>query len=157
MSRHVSPHGLTVLLVESAQDDREMYAEYLRASGLRPVEVGDTADAIRRAARADVIVTGIRLAGPFDGIELVRRLRVNAATHLKPIIVLTACAWDGDRRAAERAGCDVYLTKPCLPDDLLREVQRLAQSARAARPVDSRQLPETQAHPVRADLSRRSA
>jgi two-component system cell cycle response regulator DivK len=157
MVRHVSPHGLTVLLVESAQDDREMYAEYLRVSGLRPVEVGDTADAIRRAARADVIVTGIRVAGPFDGIELVRRLRMTPTTRLKPIIVLTACALDRDRRAAEGAGCDVYLTKPCLPDDLLREVERLAQSTRAARPVDSRQLAEIEAHPLRAHLPKRSA
>jgi CheY-like chemotaxis protein len=133
MARQVSAaHELTVLLVESAQDDREMYAEYLRISGLRAIEVDDLAEAIRRARHADVIVTGIRL-GRFNGIDLVRRLRANTATRLKPIIVLTACAWEGDRRAATKAGCDVYLTKPCLPDDLLREVQRLARSSTSRR------------------------
>ena len=35
----------TVLLLQSAQDDRTMYAEYLRTTGFRPLEVADTADA----------------------------------------------------------------------------------------------------------------
>ena len=38
MARHVS-HDVTVLLVESTQDDRAMYAQYLRVCGLTPLEI----------------------------------------------------------------------------------------------------------------------
>ena len=115
----------TVMLVESLQDDRAMYAEYLRASAFGVIEVGDTAKALIRAAEADVIVTGIRVPGPFDGIELVHRLRAEPATKQQPVIVLTASTRQTDHEGAARAGCDAFLLKPCLPDALLSEIHRL--------------------------------
>jgi two-component system, cell cycle response regulator DivK len=123
MARHVSPNVPTVLLVESAQDDRDMYAEYLRASGLNPVERDNTGDALDDAIEVDLVVTGIRVKGPFDGIELIRRLRNGDGTRDLPVIVLTACAFERDERRARAAGCDVFLTKPCLPDRLVSEIR----------------------------------
>ena len=41
-----------------------------------------------------------------------------------PIIVLTACAWKAERERAAHAGCNVFLSKPCLPSDLLRHIRR---------------------------------
>jgi two-component system, cell cycle response regulator DivK len=115
----------TVMLVESVQDDRAMYAEYLRASAFGVIEVGDTAKALIRAAEADVIVTGIRVPGPFNGIELVHRLRAEHATKEQPVIVLTASTMPADRDEAARAGCDAFLLKPCLPDALVDEIRRV--------------------------------
>src|SRR5260370_15370376 len=112
MARHVSPDVPTVLLVDSAHDDRAMYAEYLRVCGLNPIEVDNTADALTRATTADVVVTGIRVQGPFDGVELVRRLRNDNGSRDKPIIVLTACTFEPDQQRALSAGCDVFLAKP---------------------------------------------
>jgi CheY-like chemotaxis protein len=63
-------------------------------------KIDDTADALALARTADVIVTGIRVPGPFDGIELVRRLRADGPTKDKPIIVLTACAFEPDPTAS---------------------------------------------------------
>ena len=48
-----------------------------------------------------------------------------------PLIVLTACAWPKDRARAEGAGCDVFLPKSCLPNDLLGEVQQLLTATRS--------------------------
>src|SRR4051812_15666020 len=125
MARHVSPNVPTVLLVDSAHDDRAMYAEYLRTKGCNPIEVDEMADALTHAARADVVVTGIRVPGPFDGVELVRRLRQMKETKHTPIIVLTACAFEPDQKRALAAGCDVFLPKPCLPDLLVSHIRRL--------------------------------
>ncbi|RPI51593.1 MAG: response regulator [Acidobacteria bacterium] len=112
-----------VLLAQRLRDDGlEMYAEFLHYYGLAPLAVSNATDALRCAREADIIVTGITLDGRTDGVELVSRLRCNAATMHKPIIVLTACAWRRARERAERAGCDVFLLKPCLPNALLREV-----------------------------------
>ena len=120
--RHAPPDVPTVLLVAPVQDDRMMYADYLRYCGLNPIEIGDTAEALSRAHQADVIVTGIRVDGPFDGVELVRRLREGDGTHDTPIIVLTASAVEPNPQRALAAGCDLFLEKPCLPDRLLREI-----------------------------------
>lgn len=101
-----------------------MYAEYLRSAEFHTVEIDDTADALALAGTADVIVTGIRVPGPFDGIELVRRLRAAGPTKDKPIIVLTACAFEPDQQRAFAADCDGFLPKPCLPETLLMEIRR---------------------------------
>jgi hypothetical protein len=77
------------------------------------------------APRADVVDTGIILDDPMDGVELVSRLRHDDGTRSTPIVVLAACAWPTDRERAEGAGCDVFLPKPCLSNDLLGEVQQL--------------------------------
>jgi CheY-like chemotaxis protein len=114
-----------VLLVDAAADNRAMYAESLRAAGFRAIEIDNTADAFALAVTADAIVTGIRVPGPFDGLELVRRLRGDARTRSKGTIVLTACAFEEDRRRAHIAGCDVFLPKPCLPETLIEELIRL--------------------------------
>jgi two-component system, cell cycle response regulator DivK len=121
----VSPDAPTVLLVDLPHDDRAMYAEYLRVCGAKPIEIDNTACALRGATAADVIVTGIRVNGPFDGVELVRRLRAREGTHDKPIIVLTACAFEPEQQRAQAAGCDVFLPKPCLPDRLVSEIRAL--------------------------------
>jgi two-component system cell cycle response regulator DivK len=139
MPRHVSPAVPTVLLVDSAYDDRTIYAEYLRRHGFHTVEIDDTADGLALGVTADVIVTGIRVAGAFDGVELVRRLRDGNGTHDTPIIVLTACAFEPDQQRALAAGCDTCLTKPCPPDRLVSEIRAvLTTGMPTAKPTHAR-------------------
>ena len=119
-----------VLLVQSPGDDGlDMYAEFLHYHGFVPMRVTNAHDALNVAPAAAVIVTGILLHDNMDGIQLIDRLRGDDRTKNTPIIVLTACAWPSDRARATNAGCDVFLPKPCLPDELLREVRRLLASS----------------------------
>jgi two-component system, cell cycle response regulator DivK len=139
MGRVTSRRIPTVLLVENFADDRQMYAEYLRRQRYRVIEIDDTGDALQMAPSCDVVVTGILVCGPFDGLELVRRLRAADNTRNKAIVVLTACALESDRQHSHEAGCDAYLPKPCLPDALAAEIRRtLVASATRARPVPAR-------------------
>jgi CheY-like chemotaxis protein len=125
VARHVSPGVPTVLLVSDDQDDRGMYAEYLRLRGCLPLEAATTDEALRRVLDADAIVTDVRVAGSCDGLEFVRRVRSDQRTHAKPVIVLTSWVFDPSREEALAAGCDVFLTKPCLPESLVLEIRRL--------------------------------
>jgi CheY-like chemotaxis protein len=111
----------------------DMYLEFLRDHGLAVIGVSDAWDALRAAPKADVIVTGILLASSIDGVELIARLRHDYRTNQTPIIVLTACAWKAERERAEHAGCDVFLSKPCLPSDLLRHVRQWLAESRLRR------------------------
>jgi CheY-like chemotaxis protein len=95
------------------------------------IPVSDTRDALMLAPQADIVVTGMNLDDPMDGVELVSRLRHNDCTRSTPIIVLTGCVWPKERARAEGAGCDVFLPKPCLPNDLLGKVRQLLAATRS--------------------------
>jgi two-component system cell cycle response regulator DivK len=103
----------SILLIDADDDSRIMYAEYLRSRGMTVVVAEATDDAL------------LKSAGSFDGIELVRRIRVSHRTARSPIIVLTACAFEPDQQRALAAGCDRFLPKPCLPEQLEDEIRKL--------------------------------
>ena len=89
---------------------------FLRYHGLAVIPVSDARDALMLAPQADIVVTGITLDDLMDGVELVSRLRHDDCTRSTPIVVLTACAWPTDR--------DVFLPKPCLPNDCWAKCSR---------------------------------
>jgi DNA-binding response OmpR family regulator len=119
-----------VVLAQPRDDGLDMYVEFLSYHRFAVIGVSDAWDALIAAPKADIIVTGILLAGSMDGVELVARLRRDQRTSRTPIIVLTACSWSSERERAEGAGCDVFLPAPCPPDDLLRHVRQLLAQSR---------------------------
>jgi two-component system cell cycle response regulator DivK len=123
-----TPVRSPVVLLVQRNDDAEMYAEFLTHAGVTPITASNAVDAFDAARRSDIVVTGIRLSGELTGLDLIARLRADARTRDLPIIVLTALAWRVERERALEAGCDLFLPKPCLPDDLLRQVRLLLAS-----------------------------
>jgi two-component system cell cycle response regulator DivK len=111
-----------ILLVQQEQD-RLMYGEFFSHRGVETVCAADGSDAVRLAAVADVVVTGLSLPGDIDGFEVIKRLRRDPQTRSKPIVVLTSWGWQTERLRALEAGCDLFLTKPCLPADLLAAIR----------------------------------
>ncbi|MFL5358411.1 response regulator [Archangium sp.] len=115
-----------VLIVDDYQDAREMYAEYLEFSGFRVAEARNGLEAVEKAFALHPAVILMDLSLPvMDGWEATRRLKGDARTRAIPVVALTGHALDGHSREAQDAGCDAYVTKPCLPDALVREVQRV--------------------------------
>lgn len=123
----------SILLVEPADDDRRIYVDSLRERGFDVLVAESTDDGLTASQNADLIITGIRMPGSFDGVELVRRIREDGRTKHKPVIVLTICTFEPDQSRAFSAGCDVFLPKPCLPELLIAEAERLIAQARALR------------------------
>jgi CheY-like chemotaxis protein len=116
-----------VLLVNDFPDEREMYAEWFQHKGYITLQAASADDACRLAVELhpDVIVTDINLNGDTDGLWLTHALKTDAATSAMPVIILTGRAFDRDRLEAARAGCDRFLTKPCVPDVLEHAVDEL--------------------------------
>ena len=104
-----------VLLVQPGDDGLHMYAEFLSDAGLAVIAVSDAWDGLIAAPKADIVVTHILLAGSMGGVELITRLRRHERADRRPIIVLSACAWDAERKRAAHAGGDLFLAKPCVP------------------------------------------
>jgi PAS domain S-box-containing protein len=65
----------------------------------------------------DVILMDINLPG-IDGFETTRRARQLPAPFLRPIIALTAHAFEEQNHEAKKAGMQDFLTKPILPEAL---------------------------------------
>jgi CheY-like chemotaxis protein len=41
------------------------------------------------------------------------------------VVALTGHALAGISEGAKKAGCDAFVTKPCLPEDLVREIRKI--------------------------------
>jgi CheY-like chemotaxis protein len=85
---------------------------------------GEAAVQIALAQRPDVIVMDLAMPR-LNGISAVHRLKQEPRTHNIPVIILTGYAFRAIQHGALEAGADVFLTKPCLPEDLERHVQSL--------------------------------
>ncbi len=119
-----------ILVVDDYQDAREMYAEYLQYSGFRVAEASTGNEALAQAfaLKPDLILMDLSLPG-MDGWEATRHLKADERTKHIPIVALTGHALAGASDGAKRAGCDSFVTKPCLPDDLVVEVRRMLSAA----------------------------
>ena len=119
-------HRALVLVVEDYQDAREMYAAYLQFSGYDVAEATDGAEAIAQTIELmpDIILMDLALP-KMDGWEATRRLKSDVRTRHIPIVALTGHALAGHAEGARQAGCDSFVTKPCLPDALVAEIERM--------------------------------
>ena len=128
MSEHNAP---LILVVDDYQDAREMYAEYLQFSGFRVAEARNGNEAVEQAFALlpDLILMDLSLPG-MDGWEATRQLKADDRTRHIPVVALTGHALAGASEGARKAGCDSFVTKPCLPDDLVVEVRRMLNVAK---------------------------
>jgi len=115
-----------ILLVDDYQDGREMYADSLRFAGYKTLEASSGVEALQLAIDRlpTLILMDLSLPG-IDGWEVTQRLKKDPRTRHIPIVALTAHALQEERERAERAGCDAFVAKPCLPEELLAEVERV--------------------------------
>ena len=107
-----------------------MYTEYLEFSGFDVVEAGNGMEALQRAVDAapDIILMDLSLP-VMDGWEATRRLKADERTASIPVVALTGHALAGISEGARKAGCDAFVTKPCLPEDLVKEIRRVLDSS----------------------------
>ena len=114
-----------ILVVDDYQDAREMYAEYLEFSGFRVAEAKNGAEALDKAFELspDIILMDLSLP-VMDGWEATRRLKADERTRHIPVVALTGHTLSGHSNGAKEAGCDAFVTKPCLPDALVQEVKK---------------------------------
>lgn len=117
-----------VLLVEDQPDNRNIYKTILEFAGHTVFEATNGVEALAsvRSRVSDVIVMDVTMP-LMDGLEATRQLKGDPRTAAIPILVLTAHATSADREEAFAAGADAYLSKPCVPKDVLAEVERLLQ------------------------------
>jgi two-component system, cell cycle response regulator DivK len=115
-----------VLIVDDAAHTRDLYTEYLMFRGLAVVAAPDAETGLHLAQtlRPDVIVMDLAMPR-LNGITATHRLKQDQRTRRIPVIVLTGYAFRAIEQGALEAGAEVFLTKPCLPEELEVKIRGL--------------------------------
>jgi PAS domain S-box-containing protein len=106
--------GATVLVVEPDPDTCELYSEWFTVGGFRVVAAADAESALEMYAkyRPAAVVTEIRLQ-PFDGFELLSRLKSIPGAQRLPVVAVTSQADARTLMRALVAGAVEAIAKPC--------------------------------------------
>jgi CheY-like chemotaxis protein len=113
-----------VLIVDDFEDNRAMYVEYLEFHGFRVAEAVNGEEAVARTLELMPSIVVMDLSLPvMDGWEATRRLKANPRTKNIIVIALTGHAEPSHAKKARDAGCDDFVPKPCLPEQLVAKVR----------------------------------
>lgn len=120
-----APRPPVILVADDDRDTRELYRACFDLCGFVTAEASSGGEALRKAERLkpDVLLTDL-VFPDIDGLTITRRLKAQPATAGIHIILITGAAMQDLERQAADAGVLKALLKPCLPETMLREVQR---------------------------------
>ncbi|NNJ13227.1 response regulator [Chloroflexales bacterium ZM16-3] len=120
-----------ILLVEDNADQIQVMTDYLEAHGYRVSVAQNGGDALMLAHGYPpvLVLMDIQMPG-MDGLETIRRMRLDPQLRTLPIIALTALALPGDRERCMAAGANAYMAKPVSLSELRAEIEaRLGRGA----------------------------
>jgi two-component system, OmpR family, KDP operon response regulator KdpE len=108
--------GANILVVEDDDETRHAVVRELHLRGYEVTEAPDGKSAVERweRRRPDLVLLDLGLPD-VDGIQLIRRIRREAAT---PIVILSGRYEEREKVQALEAGADDYVTKPFGVDEL---------------------------------------
>lgn len=118
--------GKHLVIVDDDPGSRDGYRMYLANAGFIVHTLAGGADAVDfvRSAAPDLVVLDLGLPD-LDGWEVARRLKYDEQTRRIPIIAFSGRSMQHEQASALRAGCDIYLAKPCPPERLLTTIRKL--------------------------------
>lgn len=118
--------GKKILVVDDESDIVETIKMRLEANGYTVLTAVDGNEGYRKAKTdsPDLIILDLMLPG-IDGYQVCRLLKFDENYRRIPIIMLTAKSQEEDKMWGEKAGADLYMTKPFKPQELLEKIKEL--------------------------------
>ena len=132
----------TILLVDDNDDNQMIYRAILEHVGYRVLECPDGRSAIEcvRAESPDLVLMDLAMPS-LDGWEVTRILKSDPRTTDIPVLALTARVMPDDRVRSQKAGFEMYLTRPIEPRQVLEEVKRVLGDRQAPGSSPAEELP----------------
>ena len=118
-----------ILIVEDNELSLTLLNDFLKVKGYEILKTSKGREAINlaRDKQPDLILMDIRLPD-ISGFDATRLLKQDDQTKSIPIIAVTAFATSGDETKALESGCDGYIKKPVIIDNLLRTIESFLSS-----------------------------
>jgi two-component system, cell cycle response regulator DivK len=118
-----------ILIVEDNHLSLTLLNDFLKVKGYEILKTSEGREAIdlAREKQPDLILMDIRLPD-ISGFDVTRLLKQDDQTKSIPIIAVTAFATSEDETKALESGCDAYITKPIIIDNLLRTIESFLSS-----------------------------
>ncbi len=141
-----------ILVVDDEQSIVDVLTYNLVKAGHQPVVArdGETALALARAERPDLVILDLMLPG-IDGLDVCRAIRRDGEL---PVIMLTAKDEEVDRVVGLELGADDYVVKPFSIRELMARVKSVLRRTQA-RPADAAEI--LQVGDLRLDVARHEA
>lgn len=113
-----------IAVVEDDESIAALLRSLLAMEGFEVTVVPDGTRALRILAGGgfDAAVLDVMLPGK-DGISVLQEVRRNPPTSTLPVVMLSAKTDDRTTWEGWRAGCDLYVTKPFDPEQLVRAIK----------------------------------
>lgn len=108
-----------ILAVDDDEDNLLLLTEVLEPMSCSVLTAthGKTTIHLAQVCQPDLILLDVMLPD-LNGLEVVHRLRQNPQTKLIPVVAVTALARSEDRDRLLLAGCNDYISKPYMLDEL---------------------------------------
>lgn len=114
-----------ILAVDDDEDNLMLLTEVLEPMKCSFITAthGQTALDLAQTYQPDLILLDVMLPD-FNGLEVVACLKQNPQTMKIPVIAVTALARSEDRDRLLKAGCNDYISKPYMLDELESVIRR---------------------------------
>ncbi len=114
----------SILVADDDFDNRTIVRDALQYKGYRVLEAKNGREVIALAVKEKPDMIFMDLSMPeLSGWEAAKQLRLIVETRAIPIVAFTAHAMQGDKDKALESGCDDYLSKPCLPSEVISKAE----------------------------------
>ena len=135
-----------ILCIDDDADARSLLHYLLKPGGYEVLTAGEGRQGIQLATanQPDVILLDVKMPG-LNGYEVCLQLQKDPVTAYIPVVFLTACKSEPDKKKAFAAGAADFLTKPFYLSSLLQKIQlQLERNAQWRQLRNYRQDEETQ-------------
>jgi two-component system cell cycle response regulator DivK len=121
-----------ILFVDDSLDARLTYSEYLLDAGFQVTTAADGNEGVKLALAVvpRLVLLDLHMPG-LDGWEAARLIRSYFPTRPIPIIALSGLRDDATIARAMAAGCNHFVSKPCVPEELVRIIMTTLTAQRA--------------------------
>lgn len=114
-----------ILIVDDNHDNLLFLSYILDNLNLKFVSATTSGDAISLAINKQPDLIFLDMVMPMlDGMEITRRLKQHSFTKDIPIVAVTGLTLPKHKQAIEEAGCDAYVCKPFLIEEIEDKIAR---------------------------------